>query len=186
MHAIPPHRLRHAVAFEVPASSKTGVGDHLCNVALAREPPDRPNKVLISYDAWSPATIVPSNGITENEYWSYILRCALSEMIGSRVEGSTYCASAGFVTLLNSRQANVPPRCASRSTAAIEGNAPDPKMRSCRHHICVVRESFNGQFLSVTVAYRNAICGAVCSGLTVRQHEENREKRAYCCGTPSF
>ena len=80
MHAIPPHKLRRAVAFEVPASSKTGVGDHLCNVALAREPPDRPTKVLISYDAWSPARIVPSNGITENEYWSYILRCALSEM----------------------------------------------------------------------------------------------------------
>ena len=79
----------------------------------------------------------------------------------------------------------MPPRCASRSTAAIEGNAPDSICDSV-DIICVVRESFNGQFLSVTVAYRNAICGAVCSGLTVRQHEENREKRAYCCGTPSF
>ena len=43
---------------------------------------------------------------------------------GTGWRGGTYCASAGFVTLLNSRQANVPPglstRCASRSTSAIE------------------------------------------------------------------
>ena len=47
MHAIPPHKLRHVVAFEVPASGKTGVGNHLCKVALAREPPDRLNKISI-------------------------------------------------------------------------------------------------------------------------------------------
>ena len=105
-------------------------------------------------------------------------------MIGSRLEGSTYYASAGFVTLLNSRQANVPPGV-PRSTSAIEGNVPDPICDSV-DIICVVRGRFSGQFLSVTVASRNAIRGAVCSGLTVRQHEENREKRAYCCGTPSF
>ena len=162
MHAIPPHRLRHAVAFEVPASSKTGVGDHLCNVALAREPPDRPNKVLISYDAWSPARIVPSNGITENEYWHITCVVLFQKCVGSRLEGSTYYASAGFVTLLNSRQANVPPRCASRSTSAIEVTFRIPKCDRV-DIICVVRGRFSGQFLSVTVAYRNAICGAVAA-----------------------
>lgn len=124
MHAIPPHRSRHAP----PSPSKFPPVAKPASAIICAKSPWLGNRRIDStrywYDARSPARIVPSSGITENEYWSYILRCALSEMIGDRLERGTYCASAGFVTLLNSRQANVPPglstRCASRSTSAIE------------------------------------------------------------------
>ena len=106
MHAIPPHRLRHAVAFEVPASSKTGIGDHL---ALTREPPDRRNKVLIDTTRRRPRRSFLAMGSPRTSTGHISCVVLFQKCVGSRLEGSTYYASAGFVTLLNSRQANVPP-----------------------------------------------------------------------------
>jgi hypothetical protein len=59
---------------------------------------------------------------TSTGHISCVVLC--QKLLGADWRGGTYCASAGFVTLLNSRQANVPPglstRCASRSTSAID------------------------------------------------------------------
>ena len=102
----PPHNLRHAVAFEVPASGKTGVGDHLCKVTPGSGTAGstqqdttrgRPRRSFLAMG--SPRT---STGH---------ISCVVlfQKCVGSRVEGSAYYASAGFVTLLNPRHANVPP-----------------------------------------------------------------------------
>jgi hypothetical protein len=70
--------------------------------------------------------MVPNNGITEKEYRSYTLRVAVGQdgRRRKRAKKNCYCARRGFVTLLNSKQAKVPPglrtRCASRRTSGME------------------------------------------------------------------
>lgn len=55
----------------------------------------------------------PNMGMTENEYWSYTLN-ASSDSKAHSEEASTYMLNRGLSTLLNSRQAKVPPGFSTR------------------------------------------------------------------------
>ena len=129
---------------------------------------------------------MPNNGITENEYWSYSLR-RCQPQINWGVESSRDVLRergvGDFVELEAGKRASWFEHAVCLAEHICNrGDVPDTKCDGV-DIICVVRERFSGQFLSVSFQECDLWR---CGGLRVGQNLENGRKRAHCCGTSSF
>ncbi len=122
MHAILPRVLPSTtVALEVPANGNR-VSNHLSKVTLARKAPEGFNEVLIR------CAVACED---RSQQWDHreralVIYPALQSVRNrsrGRLEGRTYCASTGCVTLINGAGKRAPglsTRCASRRISGIE------------------------------------------------------------------